>query len=104
MPDKDKMVKIVSSKVADLKKVRVPGIEKAFEEMTIGELVHLRTGDEAAEITVEAVSSDVSVNSGKNWDDSLLVMEPGRLVKTIRTPTIRPIKETPIKEMPIRPK
>lgn len=83
MPDKAKLVKITSSNVSDLKKVRIPGIEKSFEEMTIGELVHLRGGHEVADISVEAVSSDVSINSGRNWDKSLEVMEHGRLVKVI---------------------
>ncbi|MDO9335012.1 MAG: hypothetical protein EOP19_10635 [Hyphomicrobiales bacterium] len=55
---------ISTGNVSDLRSVRLPGVDKPFEQMTISELTQLRPGSEAANsYNIEAVSSDVTVST-----------------------------------------
>jgi len=54
---------ISSNNVSDLRQVRIAGVAKPFEEMTISELTQLRPGGNAEDSwSVEAVGSDISVS------------------------------------------
>lgn len=64
MPSKDKLKLVLGNDVDDLKKVRVPGLDKPFEQLTIGELVQLRPGGDVADsYEVNAVTDNVSVTT-----------------------------------------
>ncbi len=76
MPDKKKIDMIVGDQLQDLKKVRIPGLEKPFEKLTISELVQLRPGsDISSSWEVNAVTDNVSATT----DSSLA--ELGRIHK-----------------------
>lgn len=76
MPDKKKIEMIVGDRLQDLKKVRIPGLEKSFEKLTISELVQLRPGSDVASTwEVNAVTDNVSATT----DSSLA--ELGRIHK-----------------------
>jgi hypothetical protein len=55
---------VVSRNVSDLRQVRLPGVSKPLEELTVGELVQLRPGGAASDEgwTVTGEASTVSVN------------------------------------------
>jgi hypothetical protein len=79
MPDKTKLNLVIGNSIQDLKQVRLPGIDKPFEKLTISELVQLRPGSEVADTyDVNAVTDNVSVNT------SSMLEELGRIQK-IRT-------------------
>jgi hypothetical protein len=60
----------VARNVNDVKKVRIPGATKPFEEMTIGELLQLRPGSAVEDCyNVEAVTSDVTATSSCHLSD-----------------------------------
>jgi hypothetical protein len=64
MPDRNQLNLILGSQPEDIRKVRLPGLEKPFEQLTIGELVQLRAGAEvASSYSVEAVGSDATVTT-----------------------------------------
>ena len=77
------LVKITSTKVEDLHSIKMPGFDKPLESMTVNELVHIRPGLESGDYTIEAVTSDISVNTARTFDKSLQVMEAGRLVTVL---------------------
>ena len=79
MPDQRKLKLVVGSNIQDLKQVRLPGLDKPFEKLTISELVQLRPGSDVADsYDVNAVTDNVSVNT------SSMLEELGRIQK-IRT-------------------
>lgn len=54
---------ISSNNVNDLRQVRIAGLSKSFEELTISELTQLRPGGNAEDSwSVEGVGSDISVS------------------------------------------
>jgi hypothetical protein len=64
MPDKDHLHFVVGSSVQDLRQVRMPGLEKPFEELTLSELVQLRPGSDVADsYNVNAVTDNISVST-----------------------------------------
>jgi hypothetical protein len=66
MPDKAALQYIVSKTAADVQNVRLAGVNKPFEQLTINELVQLRPGaggDSADSYSVNAVSSDVTIST-----------------------------------------
>jgi hypothetical protein len=64
MPDKQTLTYIASKNVKDLAQVRIPGANKAFEQMTISELTQLRPGSAAADsYNINAVSSDITIST-----------------------------------------
>lgn len=64
MPDKNQLNYIVGNSVEDIRRVRLPGLDKPFERLTISELVQLRAGSEVQDSwSIEAVGSDISVSS-----------------------------------------
>jgi hypothetical protein len=67
MPDQQALKYIVSKNAADLQQIRLPGLTKPLEELTISELVQLRPGgtgaDDAGNINVNAVGSDVTIST-----------------------------------------
>ena len=66
MPNKTQLSYIVSKSSGDLKNVRIPGVQKPLEQLTIGELVQLRPGGEVEDnYTIDAVTSDISVTTSK---------------------------------------
>lgn len=79
MPDKVVLKHIVGTNAADLKNVRLPGLDKPFEKLTISELVQLRPGSEVADSwNVTAVTDNATISS------SSVLEELGRIQK-IRT-------------------
>jgi len=74
MPDREKLNFILGDQPQDLSKVRLAGLEKPFEELTISELVQLRPGSEVADTyEVNAVTDNVSVTN------SSVLAELGRI-------------------------
>ena len=64
MPSKDQINRITGSSPMDLKKVRIPGLSKSFEQLTISELVQLRPGSDVADTyEVNAVTDNVSATT-----------------------------------------
>jgi hypothetical protein len=64
MPDGQNLNLIIGTTPDDLKQVRVPGANKPFEEMTVGELVQLRAEGAAADsYNINAVTDNVSVST-----------------------------------------
>ena len=64
MPDRDKLSFVLGDQAQDLSKVRLPGLEKPFEELTVSELVQLRPGAEVADTyEINAVTDNVSVTN-----------------------------------------
>jgi hypothetical protein len=79
MPDKNKLKMVLGNQPQDLKQVRLAGLDKPFEKLTISELVQLRPGSEVADTYgVNAVTDNVSVET------SSMLEELGRIHK-IRT-------------------
>jgi len=78
MPDSKLNVQI-SHKIEDLKGVRVPGMSKPLEQMTLGELVQMRPGGGAGDVmdsySVNAFTDNVSISS------SSLVEQVGQIAK-----------------------
>lgn len=67
---------IVGNQVQDLKAVRLPGLDKPFEKLTISELVQLRPGSEVADsYDVNAVTDNISVST------SSMLAELGQIQK-----------------------
>jgi hypothetical protein len=55
---------IISRNAADLSKVRLPGISKPFEQMTISELANLRPGGTVSDTYDISIASDsITVNT-----------------------------------------
>jgi hypothetical protein len=76
VPDKTRMKFIVGNQVQDLKTVRLPGLDKPFEKLTISELVQLRPGSEVADsYDVNAVTDNISVST------SSMLAELGQIQK-----------------------
>lgn len=76
MPDKTRMKFIVGNQVQDLKTVRLPGLDKPFEKLTISELVQLRPGSDVADsYDVNAVTDNISVST------SSMLAELGQIQK-----------------------
>lgn len=73
MPSKESMKLVLSKNISDLKAVRIPGVAKSFEEMTIGELVNIRSTAAEDSYEVNAVTDNASITT------SSLVNELGRL-------------------------
>lgn len=64
MPDREKLNLVLGSSAQDLRKLRIPGIEKPFEELTISELTQLRPGGPLEDTyEVNAVTDNVSVTT-----------------------------------------
>lgn len=64
MPSKSEIKRISASNPTDLKKVRIPGLSKPFEQLTISELVQLRPGSSVSDTwEVNAVTDNVSATT-----------------------------------------
>jgi hypothetical protein len=64
VPDKEQLNLVVGRSAADLRAIRLPGLEKPFEELTISELVQLRPGSEVADTyEVNAVTDNISATT-----------------------------------------
>ena len=69
MPDQkalNALTYIASKNPADIQDVRLAGVTKPFEQLTISELVQLRPGagvEDAGSYSVNAVSSDVTIST-----------------------------------------
>lgn len=64
MPDKDELRHVVGRTFEDLRSIRLEGLEKPFEELTISELVQLRPGSEVADsYNVNAVTDNFSAST-----------------------------------------
>lgn len=64
MPQRDNLNIIKSSSRSELKQVRLEGLTKPFEQLTIGELTQLRPGGANADsYEVNAVTDNVSVTT-----------------------------------------
>lgn len=74
MPDRSQLKLIVANSVEDIRQVRLPGLDKPFERLTISELVQLRAGSQVQDsYDIEAVGSDVSVSTSSK------LLELGRI-------------------------
>ena len=74
MPDRDKLNFVLGNTPGDLSKVRLQGLEKPFEELTVSELVQLRPGADVADTyEINAVTDNVSVTN------SSMLSELGRI-------------------------
>ena len=56
MPDKEELRLAIGQEAEDPRRVRVPGLDKPFEELAFSELVQLRPGSEPAAAYLEATS------------------------------------------------
>lgn len=64
MPSKGELKRIVAQSPLDLRQVRLPGIDRPFEQLTISELVQLRPGGEVQDTyEVNAVTDNVSATT-----------------------------------------
>lgn len=64
MPSKSKINRVTASSALDLKNVRIPGLSKPFEQLTVSELVQLRPGSDVADTyEVNAVTDNVSATT-----------------------------------------
>lgn len=64
MPSKDDLKFIKGQQVTDLRNVRLPGLNKPFEQLTISELVQLRPGSDVADTyEVNAVTDNISATT-----------------------------------------
>lgn len=64
MPSKSEITRITAASPTDLKKVRIPGLSKSFEQLTISELVQLRPGSSVSDTwEVNAVTDNVSATT-----------------------------------------
>ncbi len=64
MPDQKDLKLVIANSIQDLKSVRLPGLDKSFDKLTIGELVQLRPGSSVADTyDVQAVTDNASVNT-----------------------------------------
>lgn len=67
MPDPSKLNLILSSNPQDLAKVRLPGVNKPFEQMTIGELANFRMPADAQDSwDVHVETTSIGVSSSKH--------------------------------------
>ncbi|MBX3347984.1 MAG: hypothetical protein KF747_04495 [Nitrospira sp.] len=79
MPDKKQLNMITSKNAQDLKNVRLAGLDKPFEKLTLSELVQLRPGTDVADsYNVTAVTDNATIST------SSALEELGRIQK-IRT-------------------
>ena len=63
-PQKENLNLIKSTNVRDVRNVRIPGLKKPFEELTISELTQLRPGGPLQDTyEVNAVTDNVSVTT-----------------------------------------
>jgi hypothetical protein len=66
MPNKGQLHLVLSKHAGDIRHVRLPGLQKPFEQLTISELVQLRPGGSADDagnsIGVNGVSSDITIS------------------------------------------
>lgn len=66
MPSKESLNLFLSKDVNDLKKIRIPGLTKSFEEMTIAELVNFRNPGQVQDAyEVNALSDNISATTSK---------------------------------------
>jgi len=64
MPSKDSLKLMIGNSPTDLRNVRLPGLNKPFEQLTISELVQLRPGNEVADTyEVNAVTDNISATT-----------------------------------------
>jgi len=64
MPNKEDLKLVIANQVQDLKQVRLPGIDKSFDKLTIGELVQLRPGSSVMDTyDVTAVTDNATINT-----------------------------------------
>jgi|HubBroStandDraft_6_1064221.scaffolds.fasta_scaffold1958813_1 hypothetical protein len=70
MPNGKNLNLILAKTPADLAQVRIPGLAKPFEQLTVSELVQLRPGGAAADdnYSVNAVTDNVSVSTSSLLD------------------------------------
>jgi hypothetical protein len=64
MLSKTELNRLVLSSPADITQVRIPGLSKPFEQLTISELVQLRPGSQVADTwEVNAVTDNISATT-----------------------------------------
>jgi hypothetical protein len=56
VPDKEELRLAIGHEPEDRRRVRPPGLDEPFEELTVSELVQLRPGSEPAAAYLEATS------------------------------------------------
>jgi hypothetical protein len=83
MPDRNKLKLVLGNQPKDLRNVRLPGLDKPFEKLTVSELVQLRPGSDVADsYGVNAVTDNVSVET------SSMLEELGRIHKIRNMQTV----------------
>jgi hypothetical protein len=76
MPDKSKLSLVLANRVEDLRRVRLEGMDKPLDQLTISELVQLRPGSSVQDTyEVNAVTDNASVTT------SSMLQELGRIQK-----------------------
>ena len=64
MPSKESLNLMIGKSLTDLRDVRLPGLNKPFEQLTISELVQLRPGSEVSDTyEVNAVTDNISATT-----------------------------------------
>lgn len=64
MPSKKEINRVIANNPLDLRNVRIPGLSKPFEQLTISELVQLRPGNQVSDTwEVNAVTDNVSATT-----------------------------------------
>ncbi len=64
MPSKSDLKMVTANKATDLRNIRLPGLDKSFEQLTISELVQLRPGSNVSDTyEVNAVTDNVSATT-----------------------------------------
>jgi hypothetical protein len=64
MPDQQNLKLVIANSIQDLKNVRLPGLDKSFDKLTIGELVQLRPGSAVSDTyDVQAVTDNATINT-----------------------------------------
>ncbi len=79
MPTPENLKLVIANQIQDLKSVRLQGIDKPFDKLTIGELVQLRPGSTVADTyDITAVTDNATINTSSR------LAELGR-IHSIRT-------------------
>ena len=84
MPDKDELRHVVGRSFDDLRSIRLEGLEKPFEELTISELVQLRPGTEVADsYNVNAVTDNFSASTSSILEELGNIQKETMISRTV---------------------
>lgn len=89
MPTQDQLKLVLGASVADLKQVRIPGVNKPFEEMTIGELTQLRGSGAVENYSVEGIGSDATITT------SAILAQLGKIAQVATMKREQVLRQTP---------